>query len=171
MSENNLAFIYKVDTSTGYTVHTWRLYSQGEVKPLQEILLGTVDNRDGYGSEDACRRIATQCEAYLQQGYTHAFYAGWNCCHIELRIQHYQKVGDKDLWCMPRWEQWASDLSDWEKNLKFARSLRIPHHDDTGPDVVFKRLLARNAIRLIPGLQLGCWLLVDTGKAQHRKVG
>lgn len=106
---------------SGYD-HTHVVIRQMHVENTAECLEGTVDNKAGYGSLDACAREANRFRALLEAGHKTFFDTMLNGLSIHIRWQHYTGGGTLD-YCGPEYEELGKSLGQIERGLKFLKKV------------------------------------------------
>lgn len=95
--------------------------SSGTVRALADALAGTIDNREGYGSAEACASVAARCRAAIEAGYTYEYdydlYTGFD---LRIRYQHY---GDNGSFCAPTIEYAGTRPETLQRSAAFLRSI------------------------------------------------
>jgi len=114
-------------------------------------LEGTVDNKDGYGTEGAARKMGRLYGRLLEEGhevyYDTMSYGG---LHVHLEWQHYDGGTDDPRYCEPTYRELGRRLEQIEEGLRFLRKigrrierrearLRHPHYRNKATNRTFRR--------------------------------
>lgn len=91
----------------------------------REALAGTVDNKAGYGSEDACRRQAVRFQKLLDLGHEEHFdVCTFRTPDIHIEYQHYFPTDGGPMgYCEPRFVDLGRGFSQIEEGMKFLKRL------------------------------------------------
>lgn len=106
---------------SGYD-HTHVVIRHMYVEDTEERLEGTVDNKAGYGSLDACARERVRFQRLLEAGHKTFFDHMSGGLYVHIRWQHYTGGGTLD-YCEPDYEELGKSLGQIEEGLKFLKKV------------------------------------------------
>lgn len=131
---HKMGFETRTYNAHGYMHTSVILMKLCEIRTLEK-LEGTVDNRAGYGTQEACDRVAAKCRQMLSEGcdvhYEMAI-GGPGAAVIEW--QHFKDPTNPDSvdYCSARFAEMGSSFGDIEKNMNLLRKVGRKIKKDNG---------------------------------------
>lgn len=120
-----LAIYSNTTVDYSYEITEIRIFS-ASVLSLQEILNGTVDNKDGYGNLEAAMRVAEKTKELIKLGFTNRVdpnYWGDNTVSFKVRYQRY----DATSFCKPSLESMPHSFNEAVSSAAFlAKVIKKP---------------------------------------------
>lgn len=119
---------------------------------VADILAGTVDNRAGYGTEEAAQRVARCCADLLKRGVTQTYdLASWSDATVGANLS-WQQYDDSRYCSSYRVESSGGEsISAWEARVGLVRWLeRLAGGDMRDPRTLLLALKKRKAVALHP---------------------
>ena len=118
---------------------------------VADILAGTVDNRAGYGTEEAAQRVARSCADLLKAGVTTTYeLASWSDSTVGASLG-WQQYDDTRYCSSYRVESSGSEsIGAWEARVGLVRWLERLAGDMRDPRTLLLALKKRKAVALLP---------------------
>jgi len=122
LARGKVGYIVNRENFGGYIIDSICIAQYREER-IGRVLAGTIDNRDGYGSDEAARGIGAACSNAIEEGYDLAYYrqhAYGDNLSVRLEWQHYAA----DRYCSTiRAAHVGSELEDMFVGMNFLRWL------------------------------------------------
>ena len=140
---------FYLDSGRREHVHVFVRWARRE--DLATVLAGTIDNKDGYGSEESAQAVGRCAADLLRQGIAHTYdLASWSDERAGVHFQWQQY--DAERYCSsPRITAAGNDsIAAWETRVKFCRWLeRLAKGDLTDPRTLLDALHRKGAVALL----------------------
>lgn len=155
-AERPFVLTYTVETAPFYLdggrrehVHVFVRWARRE--DLATVLAGTIDNKDGYGSEESAQAVGRCAAALLRQGLTHTYdLASWSDDRAGVHLQWQQY--DAERYCSsPRIAAAGDDsIGAWETRVRLVRWLeRLAKDNLSDPRNLLTALHKRGGVALL----------------------
>lgn len=116
-----LFYTFEKRSEGGYPVTYIRVFVS-QARSFKELVEGTVDNKDGYGSLDVARDLHKRFENAIERGWTHAVDHYHSKYWVTFRWQHY-KAGEKPQQYCEVDIDIGNKYNELQDNLKFMQKI------------------------------------------------